>query len=68
MPKPKTIADEVFDSLERKGLAEKNGEFRTARNGNVQPVWAITPLGKWLIESCQLDNYLATWKTDLKSS
>jgi hypothetical protein len=68
MPKPKTIADEVFDSLERKGLAEKTGEFRTARNGKVQPVWAMTQLGKWLIESGQLDNYLATWKTDLKSS
>jgi hypothetical protein len=27
MPKPKTIANEVFYSLERKGLAEKNGEF-----------------------------------------
>jgi hypothetical protein len=65
MPKPKTIADEVFCSLERKGLAEKTGEFRTAR---VQPVWAITQLGKWLIECGQLDNYLATWKTGLKSS
>jgi hypothetical protein len=48
MPKPKTIADEVFDSMERKGSAEKNGEFRTARNGEVQPVWAMTQLGKWL--------------------
>ena len=48
MPKPKTIADEVFDSLERKGLAEKTGEFRTARNGKVQPVWAMTQLSKWL--------------------
>jgi hypothetical protein len=47
---------------------EKNGEFRTARNGKVQPVWAITPLGKWLIETGQLDSYLATWKTNLKSS
>jgi len=68
MPKPKTIAGVVFDSLERKGLAEKTGEFRTARNGKVQPVWAMTQLGKWLIESGQLDNYLATWKTGLKSS
>jgi hypothetical protein len=68
MPKPKTIADEVFYSLERKGLAEKTGEFRTARNGKVQPIWAMTQLGKWLIESGQLDNYLATWKTYLKSS
>jgi hypothetical protein len=68
MPKPKTIADEVFCSLERKGLAEKNGEFRTGRNGKVQPVWAITQLGKWLIESGQLDKYLAAWKADLKSS
>jgi hypothetical protein len=68
MPKPKTIADEVLDSLEHKGLVEKNGEFRTARNGKVEPVWAITPLGKWLIESGQLDNYLSSWKADLKSS
>jgi hypothetical protein len=68
MPTPKTFANEVLDSLERKGLMEKNGEFRTARNGKVQPVWAITQLGKWLIETGQLDNYLATWKTDLKSS
>jgi len=51
-----------------RGLVEKNGEFRTARNGKVQPVWAITPLGKWLIETGQLDSYLATWKTNLKSS
>ena len=68
MPKLKTLVDEALDSLERKGLMEKNGEFRTARNGKVQPVWAITQLGKWLIETGQLDNYLATWKTDLKSS
>jgi hypothetical protein len=68
MPKPKTFADEALDSLERMGFAERNGKFRTARNGEVQPVYAITQLGKWLIECGQLDNYLATWKTDLKSS
>ena len=38
---------------------EKNGEFRTTRNGEVQPVWAMTQLGRWLIESGQLGNYLA---------
>jgi hypothetical protein len=39
-----------------------------AHNGEVQPVWVTTQLSKWLIESGQLDNYPATWKTDLKSS
>ena len=68
MPKLKTLVDEALDSLERQGLLEKNGEFRMARNGEVQPVWVMTQLSKWLIESGQLDNYLATWKTDLKSS
>jgi hypothetical protein len=67
MPKPKIFIDEVLDSLERKGLVEKSGEFRTAPNGEVQPVWVITPLGELLSETGQLDNYLSTWKTDLKS-
>ncbi len=62
MPIPKTFADEVLDSLESKGLVEKNGKFRTAPNGEVQPVWVITPLGKWLTETGQLDNYLSAWK------
>jgi hypothetical protein len=66
--KPKTLYDEEFDSLERMGLLEKNGKFRMARNGQIQPVWVITQLGKWLVESGQMDNYLATWETDLKSS
>jgi hypothetical protein len=68
MPKPKSLADEVLDSLECKGLVEKSGISRTAPNGEVQPVWRLTPLGKWLSETGQLDNYLATWNTDLKSS
>jgi len=68
MPKPKTLVDEVLDSLECKGLVEKSGIFRTAPNGEVQPVWRLTPLGKWLRETGQLDNYLSTWKKDLKSS
>jgi hypothetical protein len=66
--KPKTLYDEEFDSLERMGLLEKNGKFRMARNGQIQPVWVITQLSKWLVESGQMDNYLATWETDLKSS
>ena len=37
-----------------------------ARNGEVQPVWVVTQLGKWLSETGQLDDYLA--KPDLKSS
>ena len=67
MPKRKTPMDEAADSLERKGLVEKSGIFRTAPNGEVQPVWRLTPLATWLIESGQLDNYLATWKTDLSN-
>jgi hypothetical protein len=67
MPKPKTIADEVLDSLERKGLAKKNGKFRMEPTGDVQPPWVITPLCNWLGETGQLNNYLSTWKTDLKS-
>ena len=46
MPKLKTLVNEALDSLERKGLVEKNGEFKTTRNGEVQPVWAMTQLGK----------------------
>ena len=68
MPKLKTLVDEVLDSLERQGLLEKNGEFRMARNGEVQPVWVMTQLGKWLNETGQLDNYLAACETDVKSS
>ena len=68
MPKPKTVVDEVLDSLERKGLVQKSGIFRTAPNGEVQPVWALTPLATWFRETDQMDNYLATWKTDLKLS
>jgi hypothetical protein len=61
------IMDEVLDSLELKGIVEKNGEFRTAPNGEVQPIWVMTPLGKRLSEANLLDNYLSTWKADLNS-
>ena len=67
MPKPRTV-EEVLDSLERKGLVQKSGFFKTAPNGEVQPLLALTPLTTWLSETSQFDNYLATWKTDLKSS
>jgi len=59
MPKPKTIGDEVFYFLERKGLAEKNGEFRTGRNGKVQPVWAITQLVNGLLNPV---NWTPIWR------
>jgi hypothetical protein len=55
-----------LDSLERKGLVKKSDIFGIAPNGEVQPAWALTPLTTWLFETGQMDNYLATWKTDLK--
>src|SRR5215471_18805967 len=56
------------DSDETNGLVEKSGIFRTAPNGELQPVWRLTPLARWLSETAQINNYLAIWKTDAKSS
>ena len=67
MRKIENVITEVLNSLECKGIVEKNGEFRTASNGEIQPIWVMTPLGKRLSEVGLLDNYLSTWKTDLNS-
>ena len=36
----------IVDDLEREGLIKKNGEFRRARSGELQPVYAVTEKGR----------------------
>jgi hypothetical protein len=56
--------EEVIQYLEARGLLEKNGKFRAARNGELQPVYVSTPLGKWLNETGQLQKYLSASQDD----
>ena len=40
------IAQATLDRLEREGLIAKTGEYQTAPNGRVDPVYTFTELGK----------------------
>jgi len=51
--------EEVMNSLEAEGLIRRNGEFHQTPNGLLQPVYDLTPLGRRLCESGQLDKYLS---------
>jgi hypothetical protein len=52
--------EETLELLEVEGLVRRNGEFRRAPNGLLQPVYDLTPLGRRLCESGQLDKYFST--------
>jgi hypothetical protein len=56
--KQKTYTQECFDDMERAGLLVKNGEFRRARDGTMQPVYVSTPLGKRLGDEGRVEQYI----------
>jgi hypothetical protein len=56
--------EEAIEVLEAKGLVRKNGKVSLAQNGEVQPVYVFTPLGKWLSKTGQLDRYLWASEND----
>jgi DNA-binding PadR family transcriptional regulator len=42
----KSYTQELFDDLERAGIIAKTGELRFDSKGRLQPVYALTELGK----------------------
>ena len=56
--------EEGLEFLEAQGLVRRNGEFRRASSGFLQPVYALTPLGIRLRESGEFEKYLSVRPDD----
>jgi hypothetical protein len=67
MTKRKTDIKEVIEELEAEGFLQKTGKFKQARNGELQPEYEVTPFGKWLSGTGQLDKYLSASVDDPES-
>jgi hypothetical protein len=46
----KALAQDVFDSLEAKGLVRKTGHYRWGEKWGFQPVYDLTELGRTVTE------------------